>query len=402
MYSERTLASFLLKSSESFPVLLVTGPRQVGKTTLLRHVQKEGGGYVTLDDPLARSLAKEDPRLFLQKFARPLLIDEIQYVPELLPIIKMEVDKNQKQGEFWLTGSQQFHLMKNISETLAGRVAILHLQGLSQNEKQGLYEREPFLPSSSLSLRSSWNLPDIFTVIFRGSFPKVALDQGVDHDLFYSSYVQTYLERDIRDLSRVSDEQAFIKFLRVVAARTATVINFSDLARDIGIAPVTAKAWLSLLQTSGLIYFLEPFYVNETKRLIKSAKLYFLDTGLCSYLAGWTSPQTLERGAFSGAIFETYVISELLKSYWHNGKKAPFFFCRDKDKREIDLVIYQDGTLYPIEIKKTTLPSKEDRKHFHMLNSFRLPVSQGAVICLAEDFYPLTSDISILPLKRLF
>jgi uncharacterized protein len=401
MYSERTLTSFLLKSSKSFPIVLIVGPRQVGKTTLLKHAEQSKRDYVTFDDPLARSLAKQDPALFLQNLKRPLLIDEIQYVPELLPLIKMEVDKNQKAGDFWLTGSQQFHLMHNISESLAGRVAILNLQGLSQHEKRGIFQAEPFLPTQEPSLDRYCELVNIFEIIFRGSFPKVALDKDIDHDLFYSSYVQTYLERDIRDLARVSDEQAFIKFLRAVAARTATVINFSDLARDIGIAPTTAKAWLSLLETSGIIYFLEPFYINETKRLIKSAKLYFLDTGLCSYLAGWTNAQTLERGAFSGLIFETYVMSELLKSYWHNGKRAPFFFYRDKDKKEIDLVIYQDGTLYPVEIKKTASPSQDDAKHFYILKQFKIPVSKGTIICLAQDYYFLTADVSIFPLKFL-
>lgn len=407
MYRHRTLEIFTASATKQFPSLLVTGPRQVGKTTILRHISGKTRTYVTLDDPLVLNLAKEDPALFMQRFPAPVLIDEIQYAPELLPHIKMAVDKNRQPGQYWLTGSQQFHLMKGVSESLAGRIGLIHMLGLSRREMIGLpHTDKPFIPEPGeiqrrLKSGGSLSLRELYHLIWRGSFPAIALDDAMDRDLFYSSYVQTYLQRDIRDLARVGDEMAFLRFLRATAARTGQMLNMAELARDADVAPNTAKNWISILQASGIVYLLEPYHTNITKRLVKTPKLYFLDTGLCGYLTEWSSPETLEAGAMSGAILETWVITELLKSYWHNGRRAPFYYYRDKDQKEIDLLIVQDQIIYPLEIKKTASPSKNDVRHFGALERLKTRIGHGGVICLAENALPLTNLHNVIPANAL-
>ncbi|MEN6372097.1 MAG: ATP-binding protein [Armatimonadota bacterium] len=407
MYLPRTLENFARPAAGQFPAMLVTGARQVGKTTFLRHLSEPERTYVSLDDLLLLDLAKRDPALFFQRFRPPMLIDEIQYAPELLPYIKMEADRAQKPNLFWLTGSQQFHLMKGVSESLAGRVAIVQLLGFSRREKMGQGPAvRPFLPTpADVADRElsggNLDLQGLYNSIWRGSYPVIALNEDMDRDLFYSSYVQTYLQRDVRDLARVGDEMSFLRFLRIAAARTGQLVNLTDFARDADIAVNTAKNWLSIMQASGIIYLLEPYSNNLSKRLIKAPKLYFLDTGLCSYLTGWSSPQTLEAGAMSGAILETWVISELLKSYLHSGKQPPFYYYRDKDKKEIDLLILQDGTLYPIEIKKTASPTARDIRTFGTLGRLGLPVGPGGVICLAKQALPITEAAWSIPVGAL-
>jgi len=299
-------------ASRQFPVILVSGLRQVGKTTLLQHAAEADRRYVTLDDPQARTLAEDDPGLFLQRFAPPVLIDEIQYAPALLPQIKILTDRRQRPGDFWLTGSQHFHLMRGISESLAGRVGIVNLLGFSRRELTGRSEQvEPFLPGSykTTDQGQSLGLIDLYHTIWRGTFPRIALDAELERDLFYGSYVQTYLQRDVRALANVGDEMAFMKFLRAAAARTGQILNLADMARDVDVAPNTAKNWLSILKASGIIYLLEPYHSNLSKRLVKAPKLYFLDTGLAAYLTEWSSPETLEAGAMTGAVLETWAIS---------------------------------------------------------------------------------------------
>jgi predicted AAA+ superfamily ATPase len=407
MYLPRTLELFVKTAEKQFPVLLVTGARQVGKTTFLRHVSKESRTYVTLDDPLVLSLAREDPALFMQRFPPPVLIDEIQYAPKLLPHIKMYVDKEGKPGRFWLTGSQQFQLMKGISESLAGRVGVVNLLGLSRRELIGqCHGSMPFLPVADnirnrISTGGKLTLKDLYRLIWRGAFPAIALHKEVDRDLFYSSYVQTYLQRDIRDLSKVGNEMAFLRFLRASAARSGQMLNMADLARDADVAFNTAKNWLSILQASGIVYLLEPYHSNVTKRLVKTPKLYFLDTGLCAYLTEWSSPETLEAGAMSGPILETWIMAELLKSYWHNGRRAPFYYYRDKDNKEIDLLIVQDGTAYPLEFKKSASPGKDDIRHFQALNKLKIPVGPGGLICMTEQYLPLTPAVQTIPVAAI-
>ncbi len=407
MYLNRTIENFFLQASEQFPVLLITGARQVGKTTLLTHLCEQGRQYVTLDDPLLLTLAKDDPALFMQRFKPPVIIDEIQYAPELLPYIKMAVDRDRKPGMFWLTGSQQFHLMRDADESLAGRVAVISLLGFSRREllKEN-HPSPPFLPiadSVQVRLRScgQLSLMELFKIIWRGSLPTIALEDTIDRDLFYSSYVQTYLQRDIRNLAKVGDEMAFLRFLRAAAARSGQMLNMADMARDADIAPNTAKNWLLILQASGIIYLLTPYATNLTKRLVKTPKLYFLDTGLCTYLTSWSSPETLEAGAMNGAILETWIISELLKSYYHNGRQPPFYYYRDRDQKEIDLLIVQDGFVYPIEIKKSASPNKRTVRHFKVLAKFPLSIGHGGLISLAETLLPLTETVTAIPVAAL-
>ncbi|HSW71775.1 MAG TPA: ATP-binding protein [Gammaproteobacteria bacterium] len=406
MYIERTLEAFLKQANQQFPVLLLTGPRQVGKTTILQHLSRETRTYLTLDDPNLALLANEDPALFLQRFVSPILIDEIQYAPRLLPYIKMIVDKKKTPGAFWLTGSQKFQLMKGVSESLAGRVGIVNLLGLSLKEQQGKASAvPPFLPlKEQLSQRAKLSPPlslmEAYRLIWRGSYPGICVENK-DRDLFYSSYVQTYLQRDVRDMAQVSDTHVFLKFLRAVASRTGQMLNLSNMARDCGISPMTAKNWLAILEASGIIYLLEPYHNNITSRLIKTPKLYFLDTGLCAYLTEWSSPETLEAGAMSGAILETFIFTEILKSYWYKGKRAPLYYYRDKDNKEIDLLIVQDEILYPLEFKKAATVNRNLAGQFEVLKKYKKQLGSGGVICFVENLLPLTQDINLIPVGYL-
>jgi len=320
MYKPRTLSRTIDRVSGTFPILFLTGPRQVGKTTLLEH-RGSGRSYVTLDDLEQRVIARNDPALFLQMHPAPATIDEVQYAPQLLRQLKLSVDKVRRPGMYWLTGSQKFHLMQGITETLAGRVAIIDLLGFSQAEIEGRAESsEPFAPTGQwlANAKAAAGAPthwmDIYRQIWLGAFPAPLLGGDAVRDIFYSSYIQTYIQRDVRALSRVGDELAFHRLLRAAAARTGQLINFADMARDVDVDQKTIKAWLSILETAGLVHLLRPYHSNLSKRLVKTPKLYFLDTGLCAYLTGWSSPQTREAGALSGAMLETWRFAEILKS----------------------------------------------------------------------------------------
>ncbi len=402
-YYKRAIEDAVIKADRQFPVLLITGPRQVGKTTLAHHLQKRGQNYVTLDDPILRNLAFEDPALFLQRYSPPVIIDEIQYAPNLLPYIKMKVDEEQKPGMFWLTGSQQFVMMEGITESLAGRAAILTLLGFSSREADERSIRlKPFLPKLELieergATGSETSTGEIFKKIWMGMMPALATGRITDHELFYSSYVQTYLERDVRSLSQIGNEHAFIRFLQSCAARTAQMLNLQDLARDIDISINTVKSWISILRASHQIALLQPYHSNITKRLIKTPKLYFLDTGLCSYLTGWNSFETLEKGAMRGAIFETFVYCELVKS-WHNMLKTPpLTYYRDRDGREIDFLFEENGRFYPVEAKLSASPDRKWTRHFKALEKFDKPVGEGGVVCLYAQPVPLKENIQCIP-----
>lgn len=404
MYIQRIVEETILKTSNTFRVLLVTGSRQVGKTTVLRQMSQPDRTYVSLDDPLVRELAVSDPVLFLQRYQPPLLIDEIQYAPQLLPYIKIHADNNDKNGQYWLTGSQMFHLMKNASESLAGRVGIIQLLGLSYREICLENNSVPFIPDKEILFskarsQSSLKLHEVFKLIYTGSMPALHADPNIDRDIFFSSYIGTYLQRDVRDLTQVGDELAFLRFISAVAARTGQQVNYADLAKDTGISAPTAKQWMSILVTSGVVYLMQPYFSNSLKRIIKSPKIYFLDTGLCAYLTKWTSPETLEAGAMSGAIFETWVVGEIIKSYYNIGKQPPLYYYRDKEQREIDLIIERDNKLHPLEIKKSGNPGKDSIKHFGALHKSHIERGMGGVICLSENFVPVDQDNWIIPVS---
>lgn len=410
----RTLARTIHTVSKSFPVLMLTGPRQVGKTTLLemcaRDTPTAPRHYVTLDDLDARALAQSDPALFLQTWPAPVIIDEIQYAPQLFAAIKMQVDREKTNGQFWLTGSQKFQLMRGITESLAGRVAIVDLLGLSQAELDGRAETsKPFVPTaewiaSTRQPMQSKSLMNVFEHIWLGAYPRLNAqgDQApLARDVFYRSYIQTYIQRDVQDVLKVSDQTAFNRFLTAVAARTGQLLNYASLARAVDIDNKTAKAWLSVLETSGLVYLLQPYHSNLTKRLVKAPKLYFLDTGLAAYLTRWPDAASLEAGAMSGALLETWAVSEILKSYWHNGREAPLYFYRDADQQEVDLIVESADTLYPVEIKKTASPSHNAKRHFTALDKLNKPVGPGAVICFVERDVPLSREVTAIPLGYL-
>lgn len=399
---KRNLEKYVLNLSKHFPVILLTGPRQVGKTTLLETISKDRE-YVTLDDFEQRSLAKKDPALFLQIHKPPVFIDEVQYAPELFTYIKIHVDKYKNNGDFWLTGSQKFHLMKNVTETLAGRVAIIDMLGISQSEIKN-NQSLPFLPDKNWIEQKNneksliCDITETYKNIFRGSFPKLIADKEIPTKIFYSSYIQTYVERDVKDLMKVGNELKFMTFLKTIATRTGQLINYKDIANNVDVDIKTIQAWTSILEASGIIKLLYPYHNNLTKRAIKTPKIYFLDTGLCSYLCGWDSEITLMNGSMSGNILETYVFCEILKSYWNNGLNPNIYFYRDTDQKEIDFVIESNDTLYPIEVKKTATPTNS-KLSFNVLNKTGRQIGEKSVVCFYPTIFPLNNSTFSIPIS---
>lgn len=407
---QRTLAGHLERLTKNFSAILITGPRQVGKSTLLETFVANKPQYhkVTLDNLEERAKAINDPAWFLQEHRPPVLIDEVQYAPNLFSYIKMYIDQHRDQkGLFLLTGSQKFHLMKNLQETLAGRVAILNMLGLSRREITGRYLEPPFLPTdeyiANIKQRpaSSASILDIYAEIFNGSFPALINQNGEDRDIYFSSYIATYIDRDVSSHYKIRDAITFNNFVKAAAARTGQLLNLADIARDVAIDAKTAKLWLSVLEASGLVYLLHPYFNNITSRVIKTPKLYFLDTGLCAYLTGWDSPKSLMSGALSGAILETYVVTEILKSYWHNAREPGLYFYRDKDAREVDLVLEANNTIYPVEIKKTLSPSPHLTRNLKVLHNLNKPMAKGVVLCLKPEVSLIDRENVALPIASL-
>lgn len=399
MYLKRNIEEKILKLSKQFKVLLITGQRQIGKTTMLKEIKENNRNYVSLDELEVRELAKTDPKLFLQKYEAPLIIDEIQYAPELFPYIKSIVDESDKKGQYWLTGSQKFELMKGVSESLAGRVAIIDMFPLSMLEKK---QKKPhlFFPNQ-LKKEEKITVLEVFKEIFYGGMPEYYLNK-IDRDTFFEGYIRTYLERDVRELEQVGDLLSFRKFLISVASRTGEVLNYSSIAEDAEVSVNTVKRWLSILVSTGLVYLLEPYHNLELKRAIKAPKIYFLDTGLCAYLCKWSSPEVLEASSVSGHYFETFVVSELVKTYQSMNANVGMYYYRDKDKNEIDVVLYKDDTLYPIEIKKGANPKVEMIKNFHLLENTKKKIGEGGIICLYPDILPLDEKNNVIPISCLF
>ncbi len=403
---QRTLEKHLDRLTRNFSVLLITGPRQVGKSTLLENYISDRYSRVTLDDLNERAKAINDPVLFLQEHQPPILIDEVQYAPELFSYIKIYVDQHRgEKGLFLLTGSQKFHLMKGVQETLAGRVAILDLLGLSNQEISKHPDATHFLPTDEFianlqkQKKVEGILQTIYTNIFNGSFPELVSRKGEDRDIYYSSYVKTYIDRDVKGSYNISNTIIFNNFIKAVAARTGQLLNMADIAKDVSIDNKTVQIWLSILEASGLVYLLHPYHSNVTNRIIKTPKLYFLDTGLCTYLTGWDSPKSLEAGAMSGAILETYALSEILKSYWHNAKEPLIYFYRDKDAKEIDFLIEANNTIYPVEVKKTMMPTLNICKNFNVLDKLKKPISKKIVLCLKPEVSFISREIVSIPIS---
>ena len=401
-YIRRSLEKIVLQVTKEYPVLLLSGPRQVGKTTMLKKLMEgTARNYVSLDDLQERELARTDPELFLQLHKPPILIDEVQYAPELFPYIKLIADKEQKKGDFWLTGSEVFSLMRGVQESLAGRVALLSLSSLSQTEAYGGQEQTFTLTPESLLSRKKGRKPadaeEIFKRIFKGSMPAIVSGDITSTGIFYNSYLSTYIERDVRSLSDAIDSIKFLRFITALAARCSQMLNISELARDAELNQKQVKDWLGILETLGILFYLYPYSNNLLKRLVKTPKVYFYDTGLVAYLTKWSSPETLASGAMSGAILENYVVSEIRKSYLNNGKEAFIYYYRDKDSKEIDLILEQDGELHPIEIKKSANPASEILRVFPVLDKPSLKRGNGAVICLKTDLSAFNKENYIVP-----
>lgn len=403
VYIKRSLESVVKEVTKEYPVVLVTGPRQVGKTTMLQKLMEgTDRGYVSLDDLNERAIAKNDPELFLQLHKPPVLIDEVQYAPELFTYIKIHVDKHHNPGDFWLTGSQVFKLMRGVQESLAGRVAVLSLTSLSQAEISN-GKMEPFaIDLEALNQRSkerkTADTREIFGRIFKGSMPAIISGVNSNSQIFYSSYLNTYIERDVKELSDAIDSLKFHRFMVAVAARCGQMLNIADIARDADINQVQAKDWLGILETLGIIFYLHPYSNNLLKRLVKTPKLYFYDTGLVCYLTRWSSAETLESGAMNGAMLENYVVSEIAKTYLNSGKEPYMYYYRDKDAKEIDIVLEHDGVLNPIEIKKTSNPGTELTKVFGLLDKSSTPRGKGAVVCMKPDLSAIDRDNYIVPI----
>lgn len=399
-YISRNLETVVSQLTKEYPVVLLTGPRQVGKTTMLKKLMENTNrGYVSLDDLNARNLAKSDPELFLQLHKPPILIDEVQYAPELFTYIKMHVDKNQNPGDFWLTGSQVFKLMRGVQESLAGRVAVLSMTTLSQAEISNR-DMTPFivdLEALSKRERITADTHGIFDRIFKGSMPAIVSGANTNSQIFYSSYLSTYIERDVKELAESIDSLKFLRFMTAVAARCGQMLNVAEVARDADINQQQAKAWLNVLETLGIIFYLHPYSNNLLKRLVKTPKLYFYDTGLVCYLTKWSSTETLESGAMNGAILENYVVSEITKTYLNCGQEPFMYYYRDKDAKEIDIVLEHDGVLNPIEIKKTSNPGTELTKVFSLLDKASVPRDKGAIICMKPSLGAIDRDNYIVP-----
>lgn len=400
-FINRDLNHRILQLSKEYACLLVSGPRQVGKTTLLRHLAPERA-YVTLDDLEERRLARQEPATFLSLHKPPVLIDEVQYAPELFSYLKIAVDDGAQPGDYWLTGSQAFSMMALAQESLAGRVALLHLPSLSQHEIYGRGEAAPFsMELAALQARASHGTPagldGIYERIWRGSMPGIASGRYTDREMFYSSYVSTYIDRDVSDSIERVDKLRFHDFIRAAACRVGQMLNVHSIAADVGISDKTAKSWLRVLEASDIIFYLRPYTSNLLKRTVKQAKLYFFDTGLVAFLTAYLTPDILAKGALSGAILENYVVAELRKTFYNAGRTGNFWYYRDKDGREIDVILEQNGRVYPIEIKRTSNPGSELANAFTVLDKGALPRGSGAILCTRERMTALDAQTFVVP-----
>ena len=402
-YLKRELERKFLKMNDHFKAILVTGARQVGKTTMLKHLAENSNRtYVSLDNHMARDLAKSDPVLFFQTYQPPILIDEIQKAPELFEQIKIMCDESEEKGLFWITGSQQYKMMKQVRETLAGRIGILTLYSLSQREKLGILPDEDLdLSLPMLAKREQLfpknNIVDVFNHIWTGGMPDVQNVDSEIRDEYFNSYVETYLMRDATEIGGITDTVKFSKFLSACAALVSQQVNYSTLAEAADISEPTAKTWLNVLQGLGIIYLLKPYENNELKRLVKMPKLYFCDTALCAFLSMWMSPETLMSGAASGHYYENYVVMEFVKTYAYSKSKANLSYYRDANAKEIDIFIEENDTIHPIEIKKSASPDKRETKKYSVIDKTTLQRGCGGIVCMCEEVIPIDSQNCFIP-----
>mgnify|MGYP000995704090 FL=1 len=404
-YIIRAMEETFTELTKQFPAILITGPRQVGKTTMLKKLMKDesiGRTYVTLDDLTERQMAKNDPAMFFQLHKPPLFIDEVQYAPELFPYIKMWVDDHHNPGNFWLTGSQLFKLMEGVQESLAGRVALLQMLPLSQQEILGSktipfeIDLNSFIEKEKIMTKA--DTPEIYRRIFKGGMPALLSGQYTDRRIVYSSYISTYLDRDVKELSGAINSLKFLNFITATAALAGQMVNYKTIADHSDIDQTTAKSWLRILETLGIIFYLHPYSNNMLKRTVKTPKLYFYDTGLICYLTKWSDAKTLMNGAMSGALLENFAVSEIMKSYYNSGREPFVYYYRDKDTKEIDLIIEDNGNLYPLEIKKTATPDIRLTRVFNVIDKSPLQRGTGAILCTAEKLSAFDRDHLIVPI----
>lgn len=408
MEFERHIIKTAEEAATTFRAMAVCGPRQVGKTWLLKRLAAKLGGYetVSLDDEALLVQARNDPKLFLDLHPAPLVIDEIQSAPELFSALKMRLDASDARGQYLMTGSQQFKMMKGAKESLAGRVGILRLAGLSKAEIEGRPLSAPFLPSLDVNRfgnAGGWDIHTVYEAVVKGGYPECHAVPNINVRRYFSSYIETYIERDIREMVDVANIAQFQTFMRVCAARTGQLLNYADLARDAAISVPTARTWLSMLETSGVVYILHPYYGNLIKRAVKTPKLYFTDTGLCSHLLGITTAKAAIDSPLSGALLETYVVMEIMKSHWYSGSDAKFWFFRDAEKHEIDLLIEDGGRLYPVEIKRaSSVKAKDINRNMDVFRKATPGINAiGAVVLVSTSLGALDANTALIPIGAL-
>lgn len=406
-YISRELERKFLEANQFFKVVLVLGARQVGKSTMLKHLAgEEHRTIVTMDDDRARELAKSDPRLFFQTYRPPILIDEIQKAPNLLEYIKVMCDESEERGRFWLTGSQRRKIMEKATETLAGRLGILHLYGLSQREKAGYLDPAELDFSMDSLLSRQKQMPEnqvleVFQQICKGGFADVQNASEEMAQLYYQSYMDNYLIADAVNDQGITDVEGFRRMIRACAALVGQLVNYHTLAEAAGISEVTAKKWLGILRDMEVIYLLEPYSNNELQRMIKTPKLYFCDTGLCAYLTRWLTPDSLREGAASGHFYENYVVMELVKNYAYAKNAALLSFYRDDNAKEIDVFVEENGKIHPLEIKLSANPPKKEIRKFDVIDKTSLVHGRGGIVCMTSAPFPLDDQNSLIPCNLL-
>jgi len=395
---KREIEDRIRKVSKAFRILVVTGPRQVGKTTILESLMPEDIQKVSLDDEVLRKEAKENPKIFLDTYPAPLFIDEVQYAPELFSYLKMKVDANDSRGQYWLSGSQTFKLMKNVTESLAGRAGIIEMNSFTyskivENNKKSYFDPTNLKESKAIGVN------EVYERIYNGGMPEIYKIKDMDHYEFYNSYVNTYIEKDVRQIKNIGNIENFKKFMRDIAYRNGKPLNYSDIASDVGVSSNTIKEWTSILVASRIVYLLESYHSNKIGRLTHMPRIVFMDSGLASYLAGYDNPRSLQVSEDAGNFLESYIISEIVKTYDNFGIALNLTYFRNKETEKIDLIIEKNKVLHPLEIKKTANPKREMMKNFNRLEKAQLKVGTGGIICLYDKLIPLDSKNYIIPIS---